>query len=50
MLILLRHGQTTSNVDHKLDTLLPGAELTELGQEQARETGSAFWLNTMLTR
>ena len=39
MLILLRHGQTTSNVDHKLDTLLPGAELTELGQEQARETG-----------
>lgn len=39
MLILLRHGQTTSNVDHKLDTRLPGAPLTELGQEQAREAG-----------
>ncbi len=39
MLILLRHGQTTSNLDHKLDTLLPGAELTELGRRQAREAG-----------
>lgn len=39
MLILLRHGQTTSNVDHKLDTLLPGAELTELGREQAKAAG-----------
>ena len=35
MLILLRHGQTTSNVDRLLDTRLPGAALTELGQEQA---------------
>ena len=39
MLILLRHGQTFSNIDHKLDTLLPGAELTDLGREQAREAG-----------
>ncbi|WKK60521.1 histidine phosphatase family protein [Corynebacterium sp. P3-F1] len=39
MLILLRHGQTTSNVDHKLDTLLPGAELTDLGREQAKAAG-----------
>ncbi|WP_342318588.1 histidine phosphatase family protein [Corynebacterium mayonis] len=39
MLILLRHGQTYSNLDHKLDTLLPGAELTEFGREQAREVG-----------
>lgn len=35
MLILLRHGQTTSNVDRKLDTLVPGAPLTQLGEEQA---------------
>ncbi|MCT1453114.1 MULTISPECIES: histidine phosphatase family protein [unclassified Corynebacterium] len=40
MLILLRHGQTTSNVDHKLDTVLPGAELTELGREQAKSAGA----------
>ncbi|MCP1387516.1 histidine phosphatase family protein [Corynebacterium sp. TA-R-1] len=39
MLILLRHGQTTSNVDRKLDTQLPGAELTELGREQALAAG-----------
>ncbi|SDS79438.1 histidine phosphatase family protein [Corynebacterium timonense] len=40
MLILLRHGQTFSNVDRKLDTLVPGAELTELGREQARAAGA----------
>ncbi|WJY68996.1 histidine phosphatase family protein [Corynebacterium auris] len=40
MLILLRHGQTFSNVDRKLDTLVPGAELTDLGREQAREAGA----------
>lgn len=45
MLILLRHGQTTSNVDHKLDTLLPGAELTELGREQARAAGEEILAN-----
>lgn len=45
MLILLRHGQTYSNVDHKLDTLVPGAELTELGREQAREAGREILRN-----
>ncbi len=34
-LILIRHGQTQSNVDHLLDTGFPGAPLTELGLEQA---------------
>ncbi|TBN58170.1 histidine phosphatase family protein [Glaciihabitans arcticus] len=34
-LILVRHGQTTSNVAGALDTATPGAELTELGREQA---------------
>lgn len=34
-LILLRHGQTTSNVDGLLDTAVPGADLTDRGREQA---------------
>lgn len=42
MLILLRHGQTYSNVDRLLDTQLPGAELTDLGREQARAAGAAI--------
>lgn len=35
-LILVRHGQTPSNVGHHLDTAAPGAELTQLGREQAQ--------------
>ena len=35
-LVLLRHGQTHSNVDRRLDTRPPGAELTDLGRDQAR--------------
>jgi broad specificity phosphatase PhoE len=35
-LLLVRHGQTPSNVQQILDTVVPGPELTELGQEQAR--------------
>ena len=35
-LILIRHGQTTSNIGRHLDTGVPGAPLTELGYEQAR--------------
>lgn len=38
-IILLRHGQTTSNVTHKLDTVPPGAELTTNGREQAYQVG-----------
>lgn len=34
-LILIRHGQTPSNVKHLLDTAVPGAELTDLGLAQA---------------
>lgn len=34
-LILVRHGQTSSNVGHHLDTAAPGADLTDLGREQA---------------
>ncbi|MCC9195724.1 histidine phosphatase family protein [Arthrobacter sp. zg-Y820] len=34
-LILIRHGQTPSNVHHYLDTAVPGPGLTELGLAQA---------------
>ena len=35
-LVLVRHGQSHSNVARRLDTRPPGAELTDLGREQAR--------------
>jgi len=34
-LLLVRHGQTPSNVDFLLDTAVPGAGLTALGEQQA---------------
>lgn len=34
-LVLMRHGQTSSNLSGALDTAAPGAELTELGHRQA---------------
>jgi probable phosphoglycerate mutase len=34
-LILVRHGQTVSNVQGLLDTAAPGADLTDLGRRQA---------------
>lgn len=36
-LLLVRHGETASNIERVLDTLLPGPPLTELGHKQARE-------------
>lgn len=38
-IILLRHGQTYSNLQRILDTRPPGAELTDLGREQASTVG-----------
>ena len=35
-LVLVRHGQSYANVDKRLDTRPPGAELTQLGRDQAR--------------
>ena len=35
-LVLVRHGQSHSNVERRLDTRPPGRELTDLGREQAR--------------
>lgn len=40
-LILVRHGETFGNVAHRLDTALPGAELTANGAEQAKRLGRA---------
>lgn len=34
-LLLVRHGQTPSNLRHLLDTAVPGPGLTELGERQA---------------
>ena len=36
-LVLVRHGQSHANVERRLDTRPPGAELTGLGRDQARE-------------
>lgn len=41
-LLLIRHGQTHSNVGHHLDTAEPGAELTALGQRQANAVPPAI--------
>lgn len=35
-LVLVRHGQSYGNVERRIDTRPPGAELTDLGREQAR--------------
>ena len=35
-LVLVRHGQSLSNVERRIDTRPPGRELTDLGREQAR--------------
>lgn len=35
-LVLVRHGQSHANVERRLDTRPPGAELTDLGRGQAR--------------
>lgn len=41
-LILARHGQTSSNVDHLLDTAVPGADLTPLGRDQSEALAEAL--------
>ncbi len=40
-LLLVRHGQSHGNVERRLDTRPPGAELTDLGVRQAREFARA---------
>lgn len=41
-LVLVRHGQSHGNVERRLDTRPPGAELTDLGREQARAFASGL--------
>ncbi|OBK33649.1 phosphoglycerate mutase [Mycobacterium sp. 1245111.1] len=41
-LVLVRHGQSFGNVAKRLDTRPPGAELTPLGREQARDFAKAL--------
>jgi broad specificity phosphatase PhoE len=41
-LLLVRHGQTHSNVGRALDTSYPGAELTGLGHQQAARLASGL--------
>ena len=41
-LILVRHGQTSANVNRALDTAEPGAPLTRLGHDQARLVAEAL--------
>ena len=38
-LVLVRHGQSEANVAKRLDTRPPGAPLTQLGHQQARDFG-----------
>ncbi len=55
-LLLVRHGQTPSNVRHQLDTAVPGPGLTALGERQAAalpaaladEPVEAVWASTMV--
>ncbi|MFH0515776.1 histidine phosphatase family protein [Streptomyces sp. M41] len=41
-LLLIRHGQTPSNLEHLLDTAVPGPGLTELGRAQAEALPEAL--------
>jgi probable phosphoglycerate mutase len=41
-LVLLRHGQSHSNVERRLDTRPPGASLTPTGVAQARDFARGF--------
>lgn len=41
-LLLIRHGQTPSNLVHALDTGTPGPGLTELGEQQAAALPAAL--------
>ncbi|SEP64567.1 probable phosphoglycerate mutase [Lentzea xinjiangensis] len=41
-LLLVRHGETASNIERRLDTAMPGPPLTDLGHKQARELADAL--------
>ena len=41
-LVLVRHGQTASNIIRALDTAIPGADLDEAGRAQAQELANRW--------
>jgi broad specificity phosphatase PhoE len=41
-LLLIRHGQTTWNVEHRLPGLLPGVDLNDTGRQQAARLADAL--------
>ncbi len=41
-LLLVRHGQTYSNIARAIDTAYPGAELTDLGRQQAQRLAASL--------
>src|SRR5581483_3564747 len=41
-LLLIRHGQTTWNVENRLPGQIPGVELTETGKQQATRLAEAL--------
>jgi len=41
-LVLVRHGQSQSNVERRLDTRPPGSSLTDLGIDQARRFARGY--------
>src|SRR6266700_3694763 len=41
-LLIIRHGQTTWNVEHRLPGQLPGVELNEIGRQQAARLSEAL--------
>lgn len=55
-LVLLRHGQSYGNLERRLDTRPPGAGLTPLGRDQARDfarsgaTRPAMLMHSVATR
>ena len=44
LLLLIRHGESTWNVEHRLPGQLPGIELTEAGRAQAQRLASALMM------
>src|SRR5579859_7723041 len=41
-LLIIRHGQTTWNVEHRLPGQLPGIHLTDTGKQQAERLADAL--------
>src|SRR5437667_728161 len=41
-LLIIRHGQTTWNVEHRLPGQLPGVPLNEIGRQQAARLSEAL--------